>query len=171
MDKKKIAKTAGIVIAASAITGLAFTAPSIAATAKHSTVASQSFQGKGGKGGDHGFGKGDNRGGKPGFGAEVSKDVTVTVPDDGATYELVVTEVAPAAAANAANANAAPKGLPKNHSFVVPVTGTGSVTVSVPGLHPGAYKVDLVKVASSQDLTVAAPTPTVTPTPAPAATK
>lgn len=156
MDKKKIAKTAGIVLAASALTGLAFTAPSMAATAKHSSVASQSFQGKGGHG-DHGFGKGqDQRGQMP---APVSQDVTVTVPDDGATYELVVTEVAPAAAANNTNNNAAPKGLPRNHTIVVPVTGTGSVTVSVPGLHPGSYKVDLVKVSSSQDLTVAAPTP------------
>ena len=168
MDKKKIAKTAGIVLAASAITGLAFTAPSMAATAKHSSVASQSFQGKGGHG-DQGFGKGkgDNRGSRP---APISQDVTVTVPDDGATYELVVTETAPPAAANNTNTNAKPKGF-ENHSFVVPVTGTGSVTVSVPGLHPGAYKVDLVKVASSQDLTVAAPAVTPTPTPTPATTK
>ena len=158
MDKKKIAKTAGIVLAASALTGLAFTAPSLAATAKHTNVSS-TFQGKG----DHGFGKGDHgpkgpQGGQQGqFQALVSQDVTVTVPDDGATYELVVTEVAPAAAANNTTNNAAPKGLPRNHTIVVPVTGTGSVTVSVPGLHPGAYKVDLVKVASTQDLTVAAP--------------
>jgi hypothetical protein len=160
MDKKKIAKTAGIVLAASALTGLAFTAPSLAATAKHNTVASSTFQGKGGKGGDHGFGKGGNKGGQ--FQAPVSQDVTVTVPDDGGTYQLVVTEVAPAAAANTTTNNAAPKGLPRNHTTVVAVTGTGSVTVTVPGLHPGSYKVDLVKVASTQDLTVAAPAASAT---------
>jgi hypothetical protein len=164
MDKKNIAKTSLIAVSAVAIAGLAFTAPSLAATPKHNTVASASFQGKGH--GDHGFGMGrDNRGAKP---AMVSQDVTVTVPDDGASYELVVTETAPPAAASS---NAQAKGLPKNHSFVVPVTGTGSVTVSVPGLHPGSYKVDLVKVSSSQDLTVAAPTPVVTPAPTPATTK
>ena len=152
MDKKKIAKTSLIAVSAIALTGLAFATPSLAATPKHSTVASASFQGKGH--GDHGFGKGHDKGAKP---ALISQDVTVTVPDDGATYELVVTETAPPAAATS---NAQPKDLPKNHSFVVAVTGTGSVTVSVPGLHPGSYKVDLVKVSSTQDLTVAAPTTT-----------
>jgi hypothetical protein len=162
MDKKKIAKTAGIVLAASALTGLAFTAPSLAATAKHNTVASSTFQGKGGHGkGDHGP-KGPQGVQQGQFQAPISQDVTVTVPDDGATYELVVTEVAPAAAANNTTNNAAPKGLPRNHTIVVPVTGTGSVTVSVPGLHPGSYKVDLVKVASTQDLTVAAPAASAT---------
>ena len=153
MDKKKIAKTSLIAVSAIALTGLAFATPSLAATPKHSTVASASFQGKGH--GDHGFGKGD----KPGkdFGAEVTKDVTVNVPDDGATYQLLVTEVAPVATTTSTTTNAQAKG-PKNHSFVVAVTGTGSVTVSIPGLHPGSYKVDLVKVSSTQDLTVAAPT-------------
>ena len=152
MDKKKIAKTSLIAVSAIALTGLAFATPSLAATPKHSTVASASFQGKGH--GDHGFGKGDK--GPQSFGAEVTKDVTVTVPDDGATYQLLVTEVAPVATTTSTTTNALAKG-PKNHSFVVAVTGTGSVTVSVPGLHPGSYKVDLVKVSSTQDLTVAAP--------------
>ncbi|MEN9993288.1 MAG: hypothetical protein RLY83_858 [Actinomycetota bacterium] len=157
MDKKKIAKTSLIAVSAVAIAGLAFTAPSLAATAKHNTVASASFQGKGH--GDKGFGKGhDNRGSKP---ALVSQDVTVTVPDDGATYELLVTETAPPATTNSTTSNAQAEGF-KNRSFVVPVTGTGSVTVSIPGLHPGTYKVDLVKVSSSQDLTVAAPATTAT---------
>ena len=155
MDKKKIAKTSLIAVSAIALTGLAFATPSLAATPKHSTVASASFQGKGH--GDHGFGKGHDKGAKP---ALISQDVTVTVPDDGATYELLVTEVAPVATTTGATTNAQPKDLPKNHSFVVAVTGTGSVTVSVPGLHPGSYKVDLVKVSSTQDLTVAAPTTT-----------
>ena len=100
MDKKKIAKTSLIAVSAIALTGLAFATPSLAATPKHNTVASASFQGKGH--GDHGFGKGhDNRGPKP---ALVSQNVTVTVPDDGATYELLVTETAPPAGA----ANTAP---------------------------------------------------------------
>ncbi len=150
MDKKKFAKTSLIAVSAVAIAGLAFTAPSLAATPKHDKVASATFQGKG-----HGKGH-DERGAEP---ALVSQDVTVTVPDDGATYELLVTETAPPAATSS---NAKAKGLPKNHSFVVPVTGTGSVTVSVPGLHPGVYKVDLVKVSSSQDLTVSAPATTAT---------
>ena len=136
MEKKKIAKTSLIAVSAVAIAGLAFTAPSIAATAKHTSVASSTVQGKGHN--DHGFGQGNNQGG-PGFGAEVSKDVTVTVPDDGATYELVVTETAPAAATNSTTSNAQAKGMPRNHTTVVAVTGTGSVTVSVPGLHPGSY--------------------------------
>ena len=149
MDKKNIAKTSLIAVSAVAIAGLAFTAPSLAATPKHKTVASATFQGKGH--GDHGFGKGQkgDKGSKP---ALVSQDVTVTVPDDGATYEIVVSEVASAVANNAQT-----NGLPKNHTIVVPVTGTGSVTVSVPGLRPGSFKVDLVQVSSSQDLTVAAP--------------
>ena len=151
MDKKKIAKTSLIAVSAVAIAGLAFTAPSFASTAKHNTVSSANFQGKGH--GDHGFGKGQEKGNRP---APVSQDVTVTVPDDGATYELVVTETAPPSTTNSTTSNAQANGF-KNHSFVVPVTGTGSVTVSVPGLHPGSYKVDLVKVSSTQDLTVAAP--------------
>ena len=159
MDKKKIAKTSLIAVSAVAIAGLAFTAPSLAATAKHNTVASASFQGKG-HGNDKGFGKGGDKAGQ-GFGAEVTKEVTVTVPDDGATYELLVTETAPPATTNSTTSNAQAKGL-KNHSFVVAVTGTGSVTVSIPGLHPGTYKIDLVKVSSSQDLTVAAPATTAT---------
>ena len=155
MEKKKIAKTSLIAVSAVAIAGLAFTAPSIAATVKHTSVASSTVQAKG-HGNDHGFGNGGRQGG-PGFGAEVSRDVTVNVPDDGATYELLVTETAPPAATNSTTSNPQAKGLEK-HSFVVAVTGTGSVTVTVPGLHPGSYKVDLVKVASTQDLTVAAAT-------------
>ena len=147
MDKKKIAKTSLIAVSAVAIAGLAFTAPSIAATAKHPTIASANFQGKGH--GDHGFGKGNNHGGQPGFGAEVSKDVTVTVPDDGATYELLVTESAPPAATNSNTSNPQARGFEK-HSFVVAVTGTGNVTVSVPGLHPGSYKVDLLRSARAK---------------------
>ena len=154
MDKKKIAKTAGIAAAASVIAGLAFATPSLAATPKAKPAAvSQMAQGKGGHGKDKGFGQGQKSD------VHVSQDITVTVPDDGATYKLVVTQTAPAAATNNTTNNAAPKG-PENHSIVVAVTGTGSVTVTVPGLHPGTYTAELVKVASSQSVTVAAPTTT-----------
>ena len=159
MDKKKIAKTAGIAAAASVIAALAFATPSLAATAKPKPAAVSTMeQGKGGHGKDKGFGQGQQ--GRP---AHVSQDITVTVPDDGATYKLVVTQTAPAAAANNTTNNAQPKG-PENHSIVVPVTGTGSVTVTVPGLHPGTYTAELVKVASSQSVTVAAPAASTTGT-------
>ena len=95
--------------------------------------------------GGHGFGHGP--GGK--FGAPVTKSVTVDVPADGKTYELVVTEVPPV------NNLALPIGvkLPAPHSFTVAVSGTGSqsVTVSVP--HAGDYTVDLVAVSSNQKVT------------------
>lgn len=155
MENKKIIKIAGIALAASAVTGLAFVAPSMAATANHTNAAS-SFQTKGGHG--HGNGPADNQqqpGQMGGFRDEVSQDVTVTVPDDGATYKLVVTQSANAATTSNTNNNAQFRGMP-DRQVVVAVTGTGSVTVSVPGLHPGTYKAELVKVVSSQDLTVAA---------------
>jgi hypothetical protein len=155
MDKKKIAKTSLIAVSAVAIAGLAFTAPSLAATPKHASVSS-SVQAKG-HGSDKGFGNGKGSGqGQMGHGVEVSQDITVTVPDDGATYKLVVTETAPAAATNNTTNNAAPKGFGKR-TIVVAVTGTGSVKVTVPGLHPGTYTADLVKVSSTQEVTVAAP--------------
>lgn len=150
MDKKKIAKTSLIAVAAVAVTGLAFATPSLASPAKPTTIGT--FQAKGN---DHGFGH--DKGNKP---ADVTQNVTVTVPDDGGSYKLVITETAPPA-----GTTPPANGLPKNHTTVVAVTGTGSVTVAVPGLHPGSYTVDLVKVSSTQDLTVAAPaTPAATPT-------
>ena len=167
MDKKKIAKTSLIAVSAAALAGLAFTAPSLAATAQHSTSVSAGAQAKG-HGNDQGFGHDGNKDGGPGQGQgqfgpgkEVSQDITVDVPDDGGTYKLVVTETAPAAAANNSTNNAAPKGFGER-TRVVAVTGTGSVKVSVPGLHPGTYKAELVKVSSSQDVTVAAPATTAT---------
>ena len=148
MDKKKIAKSSLIAVAAVAVTGLAFATPSLATPAKQTTIGN--FQEKG-KGHDNGQGMGA----KP---ADVSQNVTVTVPDDGGTYKLVITETAPPAAANSTSSKPKAMGLQRNHTFVVPVTGTGSVTVAVPGLHPGTYSVDLVKVSSTQELTVPAPT-------------
>ena len=158
MDKKKFAKTSLIAVSAVALTGLAFATPSIAAPAKKTGVVA-SAQAKG-HGHDRGLELGKNKGAK---GVHVTQDVTVTVPEDGGVYKLVVTQVAPAAAANT-TATPPANGLPKAQTIVVPVTGTGSVTVSVPGLHPGDYTVELVKVSSSQGLTVAAPATTTATT-------
>ncbi len=102
-----------------------------------------------GHGFGHGFGPGlgKDKGGK--FGAPVSKTVTVDVPADGKTYELVVTEVPPV------NTLALPIGvsLPAPHSFTVAVTGTGSQDVTVKVPHAGDYTVDLVAVSSTQKVT------------------
>lgn len=158
MDKKKFAKTSLIAVSAVALTGLAFATPSIAAPAKKAGVVA-SAQAKG-HGHDRGHELGKNKGNKP---APVSQDITVTVPDDGGTYKLVVTEVAPVPVSGVPAPTTPAGKAPREHTRVVSVTGTGSVTVSVPGLHPGDYTVELVKVSSSQGLTVAAP---VTTTPA-----
>jgi hypothetical protein len=153
MDKKKFAKTSLIAISAVALTGLAFATPSLAAPHKAAGV-SNSVNSKG-HGHDRGFEHGEKRGQRV---APVAQDITVTVPADGGTYKLVITETAPVAD-SATPAPAPPEGIKpeREHSRVVALTGTGSVTVSVPGLHPGNYTVEVVKVASSQTLTVAAP--------------
>jgi hypothetical protein len=152
MDKKKFAKTSLIAVSALALTGLAFATPSLAAPHKADSV-SVAAHAKG-HGHDKGSEHGKNKGTKV---APVAQEITVTVPDDGGTYKLVITELAPVAVSGAP-APTPPAGKPdREHTRVVAVTGTGSVTVSVPGLHPGSYTVDLVKVSSSQDLTVAAP--------------
>ncbi|MEY4553941.1 MAG: hypothetical protein RL197_368 [Actinomycetota bacterium] len=142
MDKKRFTKTSLIAVSAVALTGLAFATPSVAAPHKAGSVAS--IQAKG-HGHNHGMESGKKKGAKV---APISQNITVTVPDDGGTYKLVVTTVAPTTAAGKS---------PHEHTRVVAVTGTGSVTVTVPGLHPGNYTADLVKVSSSQELTVAAP--------------
>lgn len=151
MDKKKFAKTSLIAVSAVALTGLAFATPSLAAPHKTGSVASVQAKGHGH---NHGMESGKKKGTKV---APVSQDITVTVPDDGGVYKLVITEVAPVATSGTpAPTPPAGKG-PREHNRVVAVTGTGSVTVTVPGLHPGDYNVDLVKVSSSQALTVAKP--------------
>lgn len=152
MDKKNIAKTAGIALAASLATGLAISAPSFAAPAQSDTAFSAEQVGKKGPGkgaAKHGQTKAND--------VHVTQDITVVVPDDGATYKLVVTQTATAAATNSTTTNTQAKGFDKNKTIVVAVTGTGSVTVSVPGLHPGTYTADLVKVAATQSVTVTAP--------------
>jgi hypothetical protein len=166
MQKKKLIKTSLIAVGAVAVAGLAFAGPSIAATMSHansnlSTVQSQGHgngQGFGNDANDGKDGKGGPQGSQFAMNNEATQEITVDVPADGGTYKLLVTESAPAAASNNTNNNAAPRGF-KNRTLVLDVTGSGSVKVSAPGLHPGSYKAELVKVSSSQDLTVAAATP------------
>jgi hypothetical protein len=159
MDKKKIAKTAGIALAASVAAGLAFAAPSLAAQPKADTSISAEQIGKKG----HGKGKGNSSHVAPKANdVHVSQDITVSVPDDGGTYKLLVTQVSTPAATNSTTSNSQALGLDKKKTIVVDVTGTGSVTVTVPGLHPGSYTAVLVKVASTQDVTVTAPATTGT---------
>lgn len=151
MDKKKIAKTAGIALAASLAAGLVVTGPSLAASfSQDQTVATEQVGKKG-----NGKGSGKGKGQSSVESAHVTQNVTVEVPDDGATYKLIVTQAATAASTSS-------KGKMKGQSktIVVPVTGTGSVTISVPDLHPGAYTVDLVKISSSQNLVVSTPATT-----------
>lgn len=161
MNTKKVAKTSIIAVSAVAIAGLAFAAPSIASTVKHTSTSISSTASA--KGHGHGFGNDGNGGpqGQFGPGNEVSQNVTVDVPADGGTYKLVVTQTGTPAVTNNTNTNSNAFGRgPGDHTTVVAITGTGSVTVSVPGLHPGTYKAELVKVSSSQDITVAAPAAT-----------
>ena len=98
--------------------------------------------------GHHGKGHGPK-----GHGAPITQTVTVDVPATG-TYQLLVTEVKPA------NAPTPPAGAPArpDRSFTVDVTGTGSQTITLNLPHPGEYKVSLISVASTQSITVAAPT-------------
>lgn len=100
-------------------------------------------------------GDGDGRGHGKGHGPRgqmtpVTKTVTVDVPETG-TFQLLVTEVAPA------NAPTPPAGAPArpDHSFTVAVTGTGTQTITLNLPHPGDYKVSLISVVSTQSITAA----------------
>ena len=167
MDKKQFKRGAAVAASAAALVGLVFATPTIAEakSKSHSSSSSssttKSVETKKLKGdGDHH--KDGKKGDRP---APISQVVTVNVPDDGKTYKLVVTEVKPVDLNTTDTKPARPA-----HTFVVAVTGTGSVDVTVPGLHPGSYTVDLVAVSSTQTITVVAPAVTpapVTPTPAP----
>jgi hypothetical protein len=77
--------------------------------------------------------------------APITKTVTVDVPVTG-TYVLLVTEV------KAVDATVTSNPRP-DHSFTVPVTGTGSQKITLSLRHAGDYKVALVNVVSSQDIT------------------
>jgi hypothetical protein len=80
----------------------------------------------------------------------ITKTVTVDVPATG-TYQLLVTEVKPANISPTQPVNAPNR---PDHSFTVPVTGTGSQTITLNLPHPGDYTVSLISVVSSQSITV-----------------
>lgn len=145
------------------------TASSVVATPTASPTGSPYASPKAPKfGHKHGHGKGH-----PGKGHKkgpkfVTQSVTVDVPETG-TYQLVVTEVkrikaSPAPTASPVptyspvpTASPAPTALPVRggHSFTVPVTGTGSQTITLKLPHPGNYTVSLVNVVSTQNITAA----------------
>ena len=123
----------------SVVTSTATPTPTVSPTLAPPTFGDRDHDGRGGK---HG------KGPKGGF-APITQTVTVDVPETG-SYQLLVTEVKPA------NAPAAPVGAPArpDHSFTVPVTGTGSQTITLNLPHPGDYKVALISVVSTQSITV-----------------
>jgi hypothetical protein len=177
MDKNQIKRGAVVAASAATLIGLVFATPSFAATSSTSTSTSSTstvkaeaaHKGKGKeiKGKGHGNkGKGQEAKGSKSKGdkvAPVAQNVDVYVPADGKTYKVVVTEVLPSVAPSTV-AGAVVKPAKPAHTIVVAVTGVGPQTVSVPGLRPGNYTVELVAVSSSKSLTVAAPV--VTPDPA-----
>ena len=181
MDKKQIKR--GAVVAASAATlfGLVFATPAFASTSSTSTSTSSTgsvsaeaahkSKGKEIKGKGHGHkGKGHgNKGSKSDKVAPVDQTVNVYVPADGKTYKVVVTEVLPSVAPSTVTGSIV-KPAKRAHSVVVAVTGVGPQTVTIPGLRPGNYTVDLVAVSNSQSLTVAAPVVTPDPAASPAPT-
>jgi hypothetical protein len=148
-----------------AITAIALASPALAsksnpskatssATSTPSTTATPPSFGMGDGDNDGGRGHGHGRGHGPDGGMNftpITKSVTVDVPATG-TYQLLVTEVKPA------NAPTPPAGAPvrPDHSFTVPVTGTGSQTITLNLPHPGDYKVSLISVVSTQSITVTA---------------
>lgn len=93
--------------------------------------------------------KHDGRGPREGA-APIAQTVTVDVPETG-TYQLLVTEVKPANTSPTQPVAAPDR---PDHSFTVPVTGTGSQTVTLNLPHPGNYTVALVNVVSTQSITV-----------------
>jgi hypothetical protein len=175
MDKNQINRGAVVAASAATLLGLVFATPSFAAasstssnTSSTSTVkaeAAHKGEGKEIKGQGHGNkGKGHgNKGSKGDKVAPVAQTVNVYVPADGKTYKVVVTEVLPSVAPSTVAGSVVKPAKPA-HTIVVAVTGVGPQTVTIPGLRPGNYTVDLVAVSNSQSLTVAAPV--VTPDPA-----
>lgn len=174
MDKNQIKRGAVVAASAATLIGLVFATPSFAATSSTSTSTSSTStvkaeaahkgKGKEVKGQGHGNkGKGHDKGSKGDKVAPVAQTVNVYVPADGKTYKVVVTEVLPSVAPSTVAGSVVKPAKPA-HTVVVAVTGVGPQTVTIPGLRPGNYTVDLVAVSNSQSLTVAAPV--VTPDPA-----
>jgi hypothetical protein len=143
------------------------TASSVLATPTASPTSTPIGSPKPPKFGDkHGHGKGHQGKGHKGKPPKAPKSfiqtVTVDVPETG-TYQLLVTEVKPVKASPAPTASPvptyspAPTALPVRggHSFTVPVTGTGSQTITLKLPHRGKYTVSLVNVVSTQNITAA----------------
>jgi len=143
------------------------TASSAVASPTASPIGSPTAAPKAPKLGDkHGHGKGhEGKGPKHGpkkAPAPITQTVTVDVPATG-TYQLLVTPVKPVKATPAPSSSPAPTASPApsalpvrpDHSFTVPVTGTGSQTITLKLPHPGEYTVSLVSVVSSQSITAA----------------
>jgi hypothetical protein len=152
MDKKLSTKIAAAGVGIAALAGIAIASPSIAATDTTTGSTSSTTAPTFGMGdGDHdGMGKGHGMKGGP-RGAMTSQTVTVNVPTDG-TYMLVITEAAPTLPVGAtpptdANGKALP--APKAHSQAIALTGTGTQTVTIPGLHTGKFTAQLVKVSGT----------------------
>jgi hypothetical protein len=150
--------TAGAIIIASPALAHTKPAPKPAATTTVSptpttspSVTPPTFGGFGGDGDNDGPRHGGH--GPKGNFAPITQTVTVDVPATG-SYQLLVTEVKPA------NAPAKPVGAPDRPdlTFTVPVTGSGSQTITLNLPHPGDYTVSLVSVVSTQSITVSAPT-------------
>ena len=184
MDKNQIKRGAVVAVSAATLIGLVFATPSFAATSSTSTSTSSTStvnadaahkgEGKEFKGKGHGNkGKGQevkgSKGSKGDKVAPVAQNVDVYVPADGKTYKVVVTEVLPSVAPSTVAGSVAKPAKPA-HTIIVAVTGVGPQTVSVPGLRPGNYTVELVAVSSSKSLTVAAPVVTPDPAASPAPT-
>ncbi len=143
------------------------TASSVVASPTASPIGSPTAAPKAPKFGDkHGHGKGhQGKGHKHGQKKApkfVTQTVTFDVPETG-TYQLLVTPVKPLKATPAPSASPAPTASPApsalpvrpGHSFTVPVTGTGSQTITLKLPHAGEYTVSLVSVVSSQSITAA----------------
>lgn len=64
--------------------------------------------------------------------------VTVNVPADGKAYQLMITQTSD----------------DDSHSWIVPITGTGAVTVNLPLLKSGSYGVNLIQVTASNSFTI-----------------
>ncbi|MDE2387048.1 MAG: hypothetical protein KGL77_05075 [Actinomycetales bacterium] len=139
----------------------------LTATYDATTAASAPAFGPGGKGGrgdmdgDRGKGpkgdKGKGPKGQPGLGAPAGISASVTVPADGKTYSIKVTETAEKGVA-VTNPVARP---------AMPVTGTGAQTVKLPLGPSDTYKIELVAadgtVVSTVTVTVAADGTVTTP--------
>ncbi|MEY4499066.1 MAG: hypothetical protein RL319_54 [Actinomycetota bacterium] len=144
MDKKLSTKIAAAGVGIVALAGISIASPALAVTDSSTGSTTSTTAPTFGKG--HGKGGHGMKGG-----AMTTQTVTVNVPTDG-TYMLVVTEAAPTLPVGAtpptdANGKALP--APKARSQAIALTGTGTQTVTIPGLHTGKFTVQLVKVSGT----------------------